>query len=115
MKMSSKPVVLVLMGGPDAERAVSLDSGDAVAAAPRAGDSFDVREAVIDRPDAAELTALAADHRAEVIFPVLHGPWGEGGPLQSILEDASLPFVGSRARPAALAMDKDALIISLDF
>jgi len=40
------------------------------------------------------------------VFPVLHGPWGEGGPLQELLETVGRPYVGSRPPAAALAMDK---------
>ena len=77
--------VLVLKGGPDAEREVSLRSGGMVADALRRS-GLDVHETVIDRLDAAELRALPGD----VVFPVLHGPWGEGGPLQDLLERGQL-------------------------
>lgn len=93
--------VLVLKGGPDAEREVSLKSGSMVAAALRRA-GFAVNEVAIDRPGAAELASL----EGEVIFPVLHGPWGEGGPLQELLEGDGRPFVGSFAAAARLAMDK---------
>jgi len=104
-RMSQKPTVLVLMGGPDAEREVSLCSGKEVASALRAfggGNRFEVIEKIIDKPSALQLKAMGGD----VIFPVLHGQWGEGGPLQEILESIGLPYVGSRPKPAALAMDK---------
>lgn len=54
----------------------------------------------------------------DVIFPVLHGRWGEGGPLQEALEQLGLPYVGSRPEAAALAMDKLAtktMLASEDF
>jgi D-alanine-D-alanine ligase len=95
--------VLVLKGGPDAEREVSLRSGGMVADALRRS-GLDVHETVIDRLDAAELRALPGD----VVFPVLHGPWGEGGPLQDLLEADGRPFVGCRSAAARLAMDKPA-------
>jgi D-alanine-D-alanine ligase len=101
-----RPRVLVLMGGPDAEREVSLMSGAEVARALRAEGSFEVVDAVVDRPDASELLS----HRPDAIYPVLHGPWGEGGPLQEILEaierDRGIPFIGPGSRAAATAMDK---------
>jgi len=101
---SSKEVrlhVLVLMGGPDAEREVSLKSGSMVAdALRRAG--VTVEERIIDRPSVEDLRAMPGD----VIFPVLHGPFGEGGPLQELLEADGRPFVGSRPRAARMAMDK---------
>ena len=86
--------VLVLKGGPDAEREVSLRSGTEVAAALREA-GFAVEEVAIDRPGLAELRAM----RGDVVFPVLHGAWGEGGPLQELLEADGRPYVG--ARPAA--------------
>ncbi len=100
----TKPRILVIMGGPDAEREVSLLSGREIAAALRDSDRFQVREAVIDRPDAEELHGIIGD--AEAVFPALHGRWGEGGPLQVLLEELAVPYVGSRPKPAALAMNK---------
>ena len=49
-----------------------------------------------------ELDALPGD----IIFPVLHGRWGEGGPLQELLEEIGRPYVGSAPGPASMAMDK---------
>ncbi len=95
--------VLVLKGGPDAEREVSIKSGAQVAAA-LARANVHVEEIIIDRLTLAELRALAGD----VIFPVLHGPWGEGGPLQDILEQDGRPYVGCGPAAARLAMDKTA-------
>jgi len=90
------------MGGPDAERDVSIHSGKEVAAALRSADRFVVSEQIIDRPTAAELAQFECD----VIFPALHGAWGEGGPLQTLLDSIGVPYVGSQPGPAALAMDK---------
>jgi D-alanine-D-alanine ligase len=104
--MERKPTVLVLMGGPDAEREVSLNSGREVAAALRSDGRFTVVDRVIDKPTIFELKSLASSCGANVVFPVLHGRWGEGGPLQELLEQLGLPYVGSQPRAAALAMDK---------
>ena len=93
--------VLVLAGGPDTEHPVSLQSAASVSAALR-GAGHRVHEAVIDRLDEVALAALPGD----VVFPVLHGPWGEGGPLQVLLETHGRPFVGSGAAAAEAAMDK---------
>ncbi|MGH7244519.1 MAG: D-alanine--D-alanine ligase family protein [Phycisphaerales bacterium] len=98
----STRTVLVLGGGPDAERDVSLVSSKAVAAAIDRSGSFRANYQIIDRPNAAELKAMAGD----VVFPVLHGGWGEGGPLQDLLEQDGRPFVGCRGPAARLAMDK---------
>lgn len=94
--------VLVLQGGPDREAVVSRKSAGCVAAALRqAGHTVSLHEI---GPD--DLTALEAE--VDVIFPVLHGPWGEGGTLQQILEERGTPFVGSPSRAARIAMDKSA-------
>jgi D-alanine-D-alanine ligase len=97
-----RPHVIVLMGGPDAEREVSLMSGREVASALRRSGRFRVTDLVIDRPDVEDLRSMGGD----VVFPVLHGPWGEGGPLQALLERSGVPYVGSGPAAAALAMDK---------
>jgi D-alanine-D-alanine ligase len=51
---------------------------------------------------------LAAITELDVIFPLLHGPYGEDGTLQGLLELADLPYVGSGVLASALAMDKAA-------
>jgi D-alanine-D-alanine ligase len=104
--MTDRATVLVLRGGPDAERTVSLMSGAAVADALRVLERFRVVDEVIDRPTADGLLTIAQRHEVDVVFPVLHGQWGEGGPLQELLERIALPYVGSAPRAAALAMDK---------
>jgi len=93
--------VLVLGGGPDAEREVSLRSARAVAEALRIAGA-EVHERNIDRASEDELR----DAPGDVVFPALHGPWGEGGPLQAILTALGRPYVGSTPRSCRLAMDK---------
>jgi D-alanine-D-alanine ligase len=94
--------VLVLGGGPDSEREVSLISSSFVAKAIDASGRFKAHREVIDRVNIDQLRALPGD----VVFPVLHGGWGEGGPLQDLLEADGRPFVGSMSRAARHAMDK---------
>lgn len=50
---------------------------------------------------------LAEAIRPDVVFPVLHGPFGEDGTVQGLLEMADLPYVGSGVLGSALGMDKD--------
>jgi D-alanine-D-alanine ligase len=59
------------------------------------------------RPDqaAAALTAPGLG-RIDVVFPILHGPYGEDGTVQGLFELADLPYVGSGVLASALAMDK---------
>ncbi len=98
--------VLVLGGGPDAEREVSLRSARAVADALAGDAAFAVHHAEIDRVTRAELAGQVSAARADVVFPVLHGRFGEGGPLQDLLESVGVAYVGCRPAAARLAMDK---------
>lgn len=50
---------------------------------------------------------LGEQGRLEIIFPVLHGTYGEDGTLQGLLEMANVPYVGSGVLGAALGMDKE--------
>ncbi|HLJ28589.1 MAG TPA: D-alanine--D-alanine ligase [Candidatus Angelobacter sp.] len=56
-----------------------------------------------------ESQARAADHgiRVDVIFPVLHGTFGEDGTIQGLLELADIPYVGAGVLGSAAGMDKD--------
>jgi len=96
--------VMVLAGGPDRERPVSLLSGGTVTAA-LTDAGHNVRQLDISPDDLSALDQFAA-WPGDVIFPMLHGSWGEGGGLQSILEAKRLPHVGCRTDAATLCMDK---------
>ena len=93
--------VAVLMGGPSAEREVSLKSGNAVLAALK-------RQGVdahgIDA-DASTLRLLP-DGNFDRVFIALHGRWGEDGVIQGALEVLDMPYTGSGVLGSALAMDK---------
>ena len=95
--------VLVLKGGESSEREISLKSGANVAEALRIA-GFTVKEYDIQK---LELTDDML-HWADVIFPVLHGGYGEDGTLQELLEKASLKFVGPGSVSCRLIMDKKA-------
>jgi len=96
------PKVAVLMGGPSAEREVSLSSGRECAAALR-GEGFEVVE--LDAgPDLSErLREISPD----VVFNALHGRWGEDGCVQGMLEWLRIPYTHSGVLASALAMDKE--------
>lgn len=96
--------IMVLAGGPDREREVSLVSGRAVTdALEEAG--HEVRLCDVG-PE--ELSCLDEFERwgGQVVFPALHGTWGEGGALQQILEQRAVAYVGSPPQAADRAMDK---------
>ena len=92
----------MLMGGPSAEREVSLVSGRECAAALRA-EGYDVTEI-----DASRASLVDDLHRAkpDTVFNALHGRWGEDGCVQGVLEWLKLPYTHSGVLASALAMDK---------
>lgn len=95
------PKVAVLMGGPSAEREVSLSTGRECATALR-GEGFEVIE-VDAGPD---LFTRLQDIKPDVVFNALHGRWGEDGCVQGLLEWMGLPYTHSGVLASALAMDK---------
>jgi D-alanine-D-alanine ligase len=95
------PRVAVLLGGPSAEREVSLSTGRACAAALR-DRSFEVIEVDCGPDLCADLVAAKPD----VVLNCLHGRWGEDGCVQGILEWMGLPYTHSGVLASALAMDK---------
>jgi D-alanine-D-alanine ligase len=104
--------VAVLAGGRSSEREVSLRSGEAVAGGlEQAG--HEVLRVTIDRDgawsreDAAvELVPAGGLLGADAAFPALHGPFGEDGSVQGLLEWLDLPYVGSDVLASAVCMDK---------
>jgi D-alanine-D-alanine ligase len=94
--------VAVIMGGWSSERPVSLSSGKGMAEAARKA-GYDVVEIDVTRQLAQQLT----EARPEVVLNALHGPWGEDGCVQGILEIMGIPYTHSGVLASALAMDKD--------
>ncbi len=93
--------VAVLMGGPSAEREISLLSGNGVLAALREKDvdahAFDpVANSLFDLPR----------EKFDRVFVALHGRFGEDGTVQGVLEALRIPYTGSGVLGSALAMDK---------
>jgi D-alanine-D-alanine ligase len=124
--------VAVLMGGRSSEHDISLASAGSVIEALR--DRYDTVSVEIDQEGrwalpAAIPPALEAGERdirpvetlpilagssvpatladVDVVFPVLHGPFGEDGTVQGLLELAGVPYVGAGVLASALCMDKD--------
>jgi D-alanine-D-alanine ligase len=91
------------MGGRSSEHAVSLDSARSVIEA-LDPDRYDVVAIEIPR-EGPWLLDDAEAARLDVVFPVLHGPFGEDGVVQGLLELADVAYAGVTA--SALCMDKD--------
>lgn len=96
----TRPQVAVVVGGPSREAAVSRVTGRGVAAALE-GRFPRVRLLELGPDLPGELAPSG-----EVVFPALHGPPGEDGTFQGLLEVLGVPYVGSGVRASALAMDK---------
>jgi D-alanine-D-alanine ligase len=104
--------VAVISGGRSSEHEISLESGASVAEGLRAA-GHEVIEVLIDRDGAwtaggveVELRAAAGLLEADAAFPVLHGPFGEDGTVQGLLEVLDVPYAGPSVLAAAVAMDK---------
>ncbi len=93
--------IVVLMGGPSAEREVSLSSGRECAIALR-GEGYEV----IELDAGADLVERLKELKPDVVFNALHGRWGEDGCVQGILEWLGIPYTHSGVLASALAMDK---------
>jgi D-alanine-D-alanine ligase len=97
-----KKHVAVLYGGFSSERPVSLSSGKACA---------DALEAVgyrVTRLDVArDIGAVLSELKPDVAFNALHGPYGEDGTIQGVLEYLGIPYTHSGVLASALAMDKE--------
>ena len=89
------------MGGPSAEREVSLSSGRECAKA-LAGEGYEVIEVDAGPDLAMRLSEISPD----VVFNALHGRFGEDGVVQGMLEWMRLPYTHSGVLASALAMDK---------
>lgn len=93
--------LVILSGGDSSEATVSRTSAQAVAdaLAPQYPNLVNL-----------ELNHSIADQliqaKADIVFPVLHGPPGEDGTVQGLLEMLQLPYVGSDVHGSAMAMDK---------
>jgi D-alanine-D-alanine ligase len=115
--------IAVILGGRSSENAISLASASSVIAALEEGGD-QVVPVQIDREGrwgllesgpqgAGELVRLPSKEVAttladvDVVFPVLHGPFGEDGTVQGLLELAGVPYVGAGVLASALCMDKD--------
>ena len=104
--------VAVIGGGRSSEHDVSLASAESIRAGLEAGghEPLDVRIDRAGRWSACDrrlsLEPAAGLLGADVAFPALHGPYGEDGTVQGLLEILDVPYVGAGVMASAVAMDK---------
>jgi D-alanine-D-alanine ligase len=127
--VSSKRVrVAVIAGGRSSEHEISVASARSVLGG-LDGDKYDVQTIEIDRDGRWQLDSGEVRRELErpvaetlpvptgsppetlgqvdVVLPILHGPFGEDGTVQGLLELAGVPYVGAGVTASALCMDKD--------
>ena len=93
--------IVVLLGGPSAEREVSLATGAACA------DALERLGARVTRVDPGpDIAQVLAALKPDAVFNGLHGRWGEDGCVQGVLETLGLAYTHSGVLASALAMDK---------
>jgi D-alanine-D-alanine ligase len=97
----AKERIAVVMGGDSAEREISIRSGSEVVRA-LSSLGYDAHSLDYDERFLDALRALKPD----IVFIALHGPGGEDGHVQALLEYLSIPYTGSGLEAAALSMDK---------
>ncbi len=99
--MSDKPHrIAVLMGGPSAEREVSLRTGAACAGALREG-GYEVSEVVVEDEN------FIVPAGTDLAFISLHGTFGEDGQVQDILKARGIPFTGADGDTSRITIDKE--------
>jgi D-alanine-D-alanine ligase len=97
-----KKHVAVLLGGFSSERPVSLSSGNACA------DALEKEGYQVTRIDVGrDVGQVLAELNPDVVFNALHGPFGEDGTIQGILEYLGIPYTHSGVLASALAMNKE--------
>lgn len=101
--MSKKLKIGVLFGGKSAEYEISVISAQNVIKA-LDKDKYQVAPIKISRDGKFDFKALK---KFDLIFPVLHGPYGEDGSVQGLLKLSGVPFVGASVLGSAVGMDKD--------
>ena len=102
--------VAVLYGGRSGEHEISLRSAESIIAAMDPA-RYEIERIFITKDGHWEPRAISPDPGAnpgiDVVFPVLHGTFGEDGTVQGLLELADLPYVGAGVLGSATAMDKE--------
>src|SRR3982751_1705727 len=104
--------VAVIYGGRSGEHEISLRSAESIIAA-LSSDKYEVSKFLIDKDGRWSpgpiLPEPGAHPDIDVIFPVLHGTFGEDGTVQGLFELADIPYVGANVLASAVSMDKDVM------
>jgi len=104
--------VAVICGGRSGEHEISLRSAESVVAAMDSG-RYEVRRILITKEGRWQpgpiLPEPGANPGIDVVFPVLHGTFGEDGTIQGLLELAALPYVGAGVLASSVSMDKEVM------
>lgn len=103
--INKKLKIGVLFGGKSAEHDVSIKSAENIIKA-LDKTKYQIFKIKIDKKGKFNLNSLKG---MDVIFPVLHGPFGEDGSMQGLLKILNLPFVGPSVLGSAVGMDKDVM------
>lgn len=107
-----KITVAVVYGGRSGEHEISVRSAKSILAA-LDREKYDVQEIFISKSGEWQpgplLPQPGANGAIDVVFPALHGTFGEDGTMQGLLELADLPYVGPGVLASALAMDKEVM------
>ncbi len=107
-----KRKVAVLYGGRSGEHEVSIRSAESVIAAMDPA-KYEVARIFITKEGKWDprpiLPEPGANPGIDVVFPVLHGTFGEDGTVQGLLELADLPYVGASVLGSSVSMDKDVM------
>src|ERR1700757_1040481 len=102
--------VAVLYGGRSGEHEISLRSAESIIAA-MDPEHYEVQRIFITPEGRWEPRAISPESGAnpgiDVVFPVLHGTFGEDGTMQGLLELADLPYVGAGVMASSISMDKE--------
>src|SRR5580658_5054075 len=107
-----KTRVAVVYGGRSGEHEISLRSAESVMAA-MSPERYEIIRFLIDKEGHWSPRPIMPEPGAhpdiDVVFPVLHGTFGEDGTMQGLFELADLPYVGANVLSSALSMDKDVM------
>ena len=104
--------VAVIYGGRSGEHEISLRSAKSIIAS-LDPDKYKVLHYVISKEGRWSPRSISPEPRGnpeiDVVFPILHGTFGEDGTVQGLLELAELPYVGAGVLASAVSMDKEVM------